>query len=157
MTIAPSLAAFLDLIAFSEGTIAGLDNGYGVIVSGVDGPHTFTDYSTHPFADGRPPIVVNHEGLESTASGRYQQILHNWTVYKVQLNLADFGHASQDAMAIQLIKECNAINLIADGNIAGAITACASRWASFPGDYSQGNGPRTMGELLQKYEELNTG
>lgn len=155
MTVAPALKAFLDLIAFSEGTSTGLDNGYGVIVSGVDGAHTFTDYSTHPFANGRLPIAVNNEGLRSTASGRYQQVVHNWRIYKLLLKLPDFGHESQDTMAIQEIKECGGLEMIADLKIADAIRACASRWASFPGAYKQGRGPHSMEELLEKYAELN--
>lgn len=154
----PKLSAFLDLIAWSEGTStspATLDNGYDVIVSGIDGAHTFTDYSTHPFANGRPPVVVNHSGLKSTASGRYQQMLRNWTVYKVQLNLPDFGHDSQDKMALQLISEVKATDLILAGNIQDAITACSSRWASFPGTYQQGNGPHSMNTLLAQYTTLS--
>ena len=150
----PEIQAFLSLIAWSEGTADGLDGGFGVIVSGIDGPNTFTDYSTHPFANGRPPIVVNHAGLESTASGRYQQRLRNWQVYSVQLNLPDFGHDSQDKMAVQLMSECNAVTLVLQGNIEGAIAACSSRWASFPGNsYGQAGG-KTMPALLAKYQGL---
>ena len=154
----PKLSAFLDLIAWSEGTStspATLDNGYDVIVSGIDGHNTFTDYSTHPFANGRPPIVVNHSGLKSTASGRYQQMLRNWTVYKVQLNLPDFGHDSQDKMALQLIGEVKATDLILAGDIQGAIAACSSRWASFPGQYVQGNGPHSVDTLMAQYTTLS--
>lgn len=153
----PKLKAFLDLIAWSEGTSTSpetKDDGYDVIVSGVDGQHTFTDYSTHPFANGRPPIVVNHSGLLSTASGRYQQMLRNWKVYKVQLSLPDFGHESQDLMALQLIRECKAAGPIEAGNIESAIAACASRWASFPGVYEQGAGPHPMAVLVAKYADL---
>jgi muramidase (phage lysozyme) len=156
----PKILAFLNLIAWSEGTSTSpstRDNGYDVIVSGIGGPNTFTDYSTHPFANGRPPIVVNHSGLESTASGRYQQVLRNWTVYKVQLNLPDFGHDSQDAMALQLLKECHAEPLILAGNVAAAISACSSRWASFPGHYQQGNGPHSIPDLVAQYNSLASG
>jgi muramidase (phage lysozyme) len=160
MSLDPKVRAFLDLIAWSEGTSTSLvtrDDGYDVIVSGINGPNTFTDYSTHPFANGRPPIVVNESGLESTASGRYQQVVRNWTVYKAQLQLPDFGHDSQDAMALQLIKECQAEPLIMAGNIQAAISACSSRWASFPGDYQQGNGPHAMADLLNQYNTLVSG
>ena len=153
----PKLSAFLDLIAWSEGTstsLATLDNGYDVIVTGINGPNTFTDYSTHPFANGRPPVVVNESGLASTASGRYQQMLRNWTVYKVQLNLPDFGHDSQDKMALQLIGEVKATDLILAGNIQAAIAACSSRWASFPGQSVLGNGPHSMATLMAQYTTL---
>ena len=155
MTPSPAITAFLSLIAFSEGTIGGLDNGYGVIVTGIDGPHSFTDYSDHPFADGRPPIVVNHSGLTSTASGRYQLLLRWWEPYKKELSLPDFSPASQDAVAIQQMRERGAVGYILAGNIQQAIQDCSNIWASFPGnDYGQAGG-HTMGDLLEKYTELS--
>lgn len=160
LNLDPKLRAFLSLIAWSEGTSTSpvtQDDGYDVIVSGIDGHHTFTDYSTHPFANGQPPVVVNHSGLKSTASGRYQQILHNWNVYKVQLALPDFGQDSQDKMALQLMNECKAQPFILAGNIEAAISACSSRWASFPGDYQQGNGPHSMAELVAQYNPSASG
>lgn len=129
--------AFLDMLSVSEGTStspATQNNGYDVIVTGVDGvPEVFTDYSDHPFANGRPPKQVNSAGLYSTASGRYQQMLHWWPAYKKQLNLADFGPPSQDLLAIQLIRECQALPLIDAGSFDDAVHACRSRWASLPG------------------------
>jgi muramidase (phage lysozyme) len=57
--VSPNLRAFLDMLAFSEGTAtspATKDRGYDVIVTGVDGkPEIMTSYSTHPFAGGRRP------------------------------------------------------------------------------------------------------
>ena len=46
----PRIVAMLDLVAWSEGTqLHPLTkcNGYDVIVTGDDGMHTFTDFSTH--------------------------------------------------------------------------------------------------------------
>ena len=54
------LKAFLDLIAYSEGTSTSSvtkNDGYDVIVTGVDGPSIFTDYSDHPFANGGSVVV----------------------------------------------------------------------------------------------------
>ena len=62
------IAAFLDLIAWSEGTSispVSKNDGYDVIVSGVDGKHTFNDYGFHPFAHGRADIV---EGIHAAPS-----------------------------------------------------------------------------------------
>lgn len=154
-TIDPKIAAFLSLIAWSEFTSANPatnDDGYDIIVSGENGANTFTDYSDHPFANGRPPIVVDAH-LSSTASGRYQQMLHDWRYYKIHLDLPDFGHDSQDRMAIQHISECNAIHLIEAGDIAGAIKACSRIWASFPGnDYGQGG--HSLSDLVAEYHKL---
>ena len=138
----PKIKSFLDLIAFSEGTSTSpitKNNGYDVIVSGVDGPEIFTDYSDHPFANRPPKIIRRDPLLESTASGRYQLLYRFWVVYKRQLQLPDFSPDSQDAVAIQQIRERKAIQMIADGDIPGAIHACSNLWASLPGNqYAQG-------------------
>lgn len=152
------LAAFLDLIAFSEGTSTSeitQDNGYDIIVSGVDGHHRLFDYDDHPFAPQykRKPIVVRESPLLlSTASGRYQVLCHYFEVYKEQLHLPDFSPLSQDKVALQQMRERGAINLVVNGDIAGAIKACSNIWASFPGnDYSQPGG-KTLEALVSQYQ-----
>lgn len=151
-----NLTAFMSLIAFSESTSTSpitKNNGYDIIVSGVDGRHSFTDYTDHPFADGRPSIVVNHSGLISSASGRYQIELHWWKSYKQKLNLPDFSPTSQDAYCVQVLKERHADTMILAGNIQCAIEACSNIWASFPGN-NYGQGGRPMQTLLTKYNEI---
>jgi len=156
MTPAPALAAFLSLIGYSEGA------DYTTIVSGVDGRHTFSDFSDHPFAPqfNRQPILVReatngHGALLSTASGRYQLLYRWWVPYKQQLGLTDFSPASQDAVAIQQMRERGATGMVLAGNIQQAIAACSGIWASMPGnDYGQGG--KTLGDLLEKYQELVT-
>src|SRR5271167_3939581 len=104
---------FLDLIAFSEGTSNSAltkNNGYDVIVSGMNGPSIFTDYSDHPFAKGG--AVQVRAGLISTAAGRYQILARYFAVYKINLHLPDFGPDSQDAVAIKMINECHAVSFI---------------------------------------------
>lgn len=132
-----NLAAYLDMIAVSEGTAtspATKDDGYDVIVTGIDKkPEIFTDYSAHPFANGRSPKQINSRGLNSSASGRYQHMRIHWKHYRDLLKLKDFGPVSQDMWAIQLIKECKAIPAIASGDIDKAIAQCRHIWASFPG------------------------
>ncbi|RYM51244.1 lysozyme, partial [Serratia proteamaculans] len=63
MQISNNLRAFLDMLAWSEGTLtspATKNNGYDVIVTGIDKkPEVFTDYSDHPFNKGRPSKVIN--------------------------------------------------------------------------------------------------
>ena len=148
---------FLDLIGWSEGTtISPLtkDDGYDVIVRGVNGPSIFTSYVDHPFADGRPPVVVRRVPLiRSTAAGRYQILYHYFEAYKLQLHLPDFGPLSQDRVAIEMVRECRAIDDILNGDIADAIVACSSRWASLPGN-SYGQGGKTLVVLRQKWTEL---
>ncbi len=152
----PRLKAFLDTIAYSEGTSTSpltQNDGYDVIVTGINGPSIFTDYSKHPFEDGGMVTVRAVPLLQSTAAGRYQLLARYWRVYKVQLGLTDYSPASQDAVAIQQMKERGAIDYIEADNPQVAIEACSNIWASFPGnDYQQGG--KNMAELLEKYAEF---
>ena len=152
------IEAFLDLIAASEGTTdspATRDDGYDVIVTGISGPNVFTDYSAHPFANGRPPILVRTAPTEiiSTASGRYQIILPTWVSLAKARSLTTFSPQAQDIAAMQLLTENGALDLIDSGRIASAIEACNETWASFPGN-SYGQGGRTLEWLLVKYTTL---
>lgn len=132
-----NIAAFLDMLAVSEGTAnhpLTKNRGYDVIVTGLDGkPEIFTDYSDHPFAHGRPAKVFNRRGEKSTASGRYQQLYLFWPHYRKQLALPDFSSLSQDRLAIQLIRERGALDDIRAGRIERAISRCRNIWASLPG------------------------
>jgi len=132
-----SMAGFLDMLAYSEGTStspATKYDGYDAIVTGVDGrPEIFTDFSVHPFSRGRPSKVINSRGLTSNASGRYQHMLKDYAHYRDLLHLPDFGPASQDRWAVQLIRERGAIPLIQAGRLREAIQRCSNLWASLPG------------------------
>ena len=157
----PKQKAFLDLIAWSEGTSRSpltKNNGYDVVVTGVTGEEIFTDYADHPFAAGRPAKVVTLGPpiLTSTAAGRYQVLIRWWRPYKEILRLKDFSPASQDAVALRQISERGALPLIAAGNLPGAIAACSNVWASLPGnDYGQAGG-HTMDALLAQYSTFST-
>lgn len=129
--------AFLDMLAFSEGTStskATKNKGYDVIVTGIDKkPEIFTDYTNHPFAAGRKSKTINLNGLTSNASGRYQFMLRDWPHYRSQLGLQNFGPECQDKWALQLIKERRALSDIDAGNFASAVAKCRNIWASLPG------------------------
>ena len=124
-----NLVAFLDTIAYSEGTDKPgqptKDRGYDVLVGGG----LFTGYADHP----RKLIDLPRLGIKSTAAGRYQILARYYDVYKAQLGLPDFSPASQDKIAIQLICECKALDDIDTGRITDALRKCRSRWASLPG------------------------
>lgn len=141
----PNLKAFLDLIAFSEGTLYQGDNGYNVIVGG----ELFHDYSDHP----RKKVYIKRIDDYSTAAGRYQIKARIFDFYKKAMNLPDFGPESQNRIAIRLIGECKAMADIEDGKIKEAITKCKSRWASFPGA-GYGQNEHSMELLLKKYPTL---
>ena len=131
-----NLRAFLAMLAASEGTStspATRNNGYDVIVTGADRiPEIFTDYSTHPFAQGRRSKRINSKGLTSNAAGRYQFMLRDFKHYTALLNLPDFSPASQDKWAMRLIQERGAIALINAGKFDQAVHRCKNIWASLP-------------------------
>ena len=122
--------AFLEMIAKCEGTFGHGDEGYNVNVGGT----LFTDYSDHP----RSLVYIKSIKKKSSAAGRYQILDHIYDHYKLALNLVDFSPASQDAIALQLIRECRALEDIDMGRIPQAIEKCTSRWTSLPNaKYSQ--------------------
>lgn len=133
--------AFLDMLAYSEGTDNGRqptnNHGYDVIVGGK----LFYDYSKHPGV-----YVKLTPRLTSSAAGRYQVLEKFAKHYMKQLKLPDFGPASQDKIALQLIRECKALADIDAGRIHEAIHKCRSRWASLPG--------AGYGQHEQKIEKL---
>ena len=95
------------MLAWSEGTDNGRqktrNHGYDVIVGG----ELFTDYSDHP----RKLVTLNPK-LKSTGAGRYQLLSRWWDAYRKQLGLKDFSPKSQDAVALQQIKERGALPMI---------------------------------------------
>jgi muramidase (phage lysozyme) len=178
LKVAKPLAAFLDLIAASEGTSSHpltRADGYDVIVSGVDGHNVFTDFATHPFALGRAPILVRAAqpaeyepsdgtstaaprevkpavpALHSTASGRYQLILPTWQEISTLMHLGTFSAQNQDAAALKILEECHATEAILALDIPTAIDKACDVWASFPGNlYHQGGRP--MNWLLNHWQ-----
>lgn len=129
--MSPNLKAFLDMIAHSEigeRLLQVSDNGYDVIVGSTpENPILFNSFADHPRR------LMNVNGLQSTAAGRYQILKRYFDFYKSMLKLKDFGPASQDAIAIQMIKECKALQDIEAGQFEHAVVKCNSRWASLPG------------------------
>jgi len=116
--------AFLDMIAVSEGTAGRGDNGYNVLVGGG----LFDSYADHP----RKLVFINNT-LKSTAAGRYQLLARYFDHYKKLLGLKDFSPAAQDAIALQQIKECGALEDVDAGRFEEAVRKCRRIWASFPG------------------------
>ena len=96
------------------------NHGYDVIVGG----ELFTDYSDHPSqtCHAKPK-------LKSTGAGRYQLLSRWWDAYRKQLGLKDFSpEKSQDAVALQQIKERGALPMIDRGDIRQAIDRCSNIW-----------------------------
>ena len=119
--------AFLDMLAWSEGTDNGRqktrNHGYDVIVGG----ELFTDYLDHP----RKLVTLNPK-LKSTGAGRYQlsPVGGMLTASSLPERLLP---KSQDAVALQQIKERGALPKDDRGDIRQAIDRCSNIWASLPG------------------------
>jgi muramidase (phage lysozyme) len=144
--------AFKDMLAVSEGTSTSpvtQNDGYDVIVTGVNGPEIFTDYAEHPFAH-RSPKKINNTGLYSSASGRYQFMRVHWSHYKTLLKLPDFSPASQEKWCDQLLKEQKALPLIDAGDFDNAVARCRNIWASLPGA-GYGQHENSLDKLRQVY------
>lgn len=141
-----NLDAFLTMIAVSEGTQSIGDRGYNCIVGSTpQKPVLFDSYADHP------RVKVNlRPGLTSTAAGRYQILERYFDAYKQQLHLPDFSPASQDRIAMQMIKECDALIEVMAGDMRDAIAKCASRWASLPGA-GYGQHENTVASLQQAF------
>ncbi len=141
--LSPNMSAFLDMIAFSEGTADHGDDGYNVIVGGS----LFNNYDDHP----RELIDLPRLGIKSTAAGRYQLLARYYDAYKSQLDLPDFSPESQDAIAVKQIHERGAIDDIDEGRFAVAVSKVHNIWASLPGaGYQQHE--NTIERLQEAYE-----
>lgn len=148
MATSKNMTAFLSMLAYSEGTDNGRqptkNKGYDVIVGGS----LMTSYADHP----RKLVDLPKLGIKSTAAGRYQILSKYYDAYKKQLRLPDFSPASQDAIALQLIRECKAVDDIEAGRIADAIHKCRSRWASLPGA-GYGQHEQKLDKLIAVYKD----
>lgn len=144
--MSPNLKAFLDTISVSEGTYGKGEDGYNVVVGGG---LFHNGYEDHP----RILVELPKLKIKSSAAGRYQILAKIYDYYKKELGLSNFSPRSQDLIAIQLIRECKALDDIEAGRITLALDKCKSRWASLPGaGYGQHEQP--VQRLLVKYQML---
>lgn len=140
-----NICAFLDMLAYAEGTILfGGQDGYNVLVGGK----TFDSYADHP----RIYVPLSRYKITSSAAGRYQFLAKTWDALKAKLGLKDFGPLSQDKAAIQLIRERKALLDIRSGDIRAAIGKCRNIWASLPGA-GYGQREHKMTDLLAEYSK----
>ncbi|CAG9173020.1 glycoside hydrolase family 104 protein [Cupriavidus respiraculi] len=128
-----NMAAFLDMLGFSEGTttVAGSDDGYNVNVGG----ELFAGYDRHPRR-----AVLTRWGL-SDAAGRYQIMAaipgkirtDTWDWASRACKVFDFSPASQDKVAAYLVTRRGALPDLLEGRFAAAVEKCRKEWASLPG------------------------
>ena len=134
------------MLAWSEGTDNGRqktrNHGYDVIVGG----ELFTDYPiTSQTCHAKPKTQINRRRT-LPASSRW------WDAYRKQLGLKDFSPKSQDAVALQQIKERGALPMIDRGDIRQAIDRCSNIWASLPGA-GYGQFEHKADSLIAKFKE----
>ena len=119
--------AFLDMLAWSEGTDNGRqktrNHGYDVIVGGGCLLITRSPSQT---CHAKPKTQINRR---RTLPASFPLV----GCYRRQLGLKDFSPKSQDAVALQQIKERGALPMIDRGDIRQAIDRCSNIWASLPG------------------------
>jgi len=143
-----NVVAFLDMLAWSEGTDNGKqptnDRGYDVLVGGG----LFRGYADHPRALVNLPKLK----IQSTAAGRYQLLQRYWDAYRKTLRLADFSPLSQDLIALQQIRERGGLPQIQAGKIAAAINNVSNIWASLPGA-GYGQHEHELEDLLAVYRQ----
>ncbi|MBN8506128.1 MAG: glycoside hydrolase family 104 protein [Burkholderiales bacterium] len=133
------------MIAFAEGTANRPGGGYATLFGGGQ----FTSFADHPrqvfsFRNKRG------EQLRTSAAGRYQFLARTWDELRQKLGLPDFGPESQDAAALELIRQRGALGDVDAGRLFTAIGKVSKVWASLPGaGYAQPE--RKHADLLAAY------
>ena len=122
------------MLAWSEELITDVqkarNHGYDVIVGG----ELFTDYSGHPHR-----LVTLNPKLRQQAPDA-TSFFPVGGMPTANGSLKDFSPKSQDAVALQQIKERGALPMIDRGDIRQAIDRCSNIWASLPGAGASASG-----------------
>lgn len=153
-----NIAAFLAVLRQAEGTAAAPDPyrvcyGYShTIRSLADHPAITGEWRGQRLTDAMCANAGFGPGCVSTAAGAYQIIRGTWANLEGALGLPDFGQASQDAAAVELIRRRGALEDVKAGRVAVAVNKCRNEWASLPGNYAR-QGQRDLGTLLAWYEQ----
>lgn len=121
-TLHQNMVKFLMLLTFTEGT-----DKQGTPYNELFGFTNFTGYEKHP------NIKIESKNYSSTAAGRYQILYKTWLMLKKLNKALTFSPEDQDLMAVMLIKQQGAYNLIIEGKFEEAILKTNDCWASLPG------------------------
>lgn len=148
-----NVRAFLEVLKRCEGTANAADP-YRVCYSYR---HTIDSFADHPAITGEwggEPLTPQQcagaglgPGCISTAAGAYQITRPTWKPLRAKLGLVDFSPASQDAAAVQLLKDCGAWSKLQQGDLQGAVASARRTWASLPGANYAGQGMRSMEQV----------
>lgn len=131
--------AFIEAIARCEGT-ANQPDPYRVcyayrhtIQSLADHPAITGEWKGEKLSDALCKAAGFGSGCVSTAAGKFQITKGTWSTLKKRLGLRDFSPASQDAAAIELLRESGALDAAMRGDLASAVQRARRTWASLPG------------------------
>lgn len=147
-----NVQAFLAMLRSSEGTAGAGDPyrvvyGYGVALKDLSGhPVDTGEWRGVTLPDGMCALAGFGPGCKSTAAGAYQIIRPTWRSVSAALDLPDFGPASQDAAAIELIRRRGALSDVQGGRLVDAVAKVAPEWASLPGNAAR-QGQRSITQL----------
>ncbi|MEP0919431.1 peptidoglycan DD-metalloendopeptidase family protein [Leptolyngbya sp. DQ-M1] len=144
-SLPPNRAAFLDMIAWAEGTAG--ENGYRTTFGGG----LFNSYKDHPDLTGE----LKYGGV-SNASGRYQFMAIDpptWENCKRALSLSDFSPINQDKAAVYLLQQRNALGDVDAGRVEAALDKVSYEWASLPPYRYPGQGTKTTAECVAYYND----
>lgn len=120
----PRVRAFLDMIAFAEGTL-GKDEYYAQY-----GQPPATSLKSHP--GSRVCLDIRGKTVCSTAAGRYMFLERIWASTAKKLGLRDFMPKNQDRAALYLLYMHGVIPIIQNGQIAQAIDRVKRTWSTMP-------------------------
>lgn len=138
-----NVLAFLAMIRSAEGTAD--VNGYRALFGHTARrPRLFESFADHPRIATQFTDKAGRR-LYTSAAGAYQFMARSsvpgggstrvdtWGEVQRKMSLPDFSPASQDAGAIELIRQAGALADVRAGRFDVAVRKCAGRWASLPG------------------------
>jgi lysozyme len=118
----------------------------------------FSDFSAFPFDASNEGALISigkFSGQHSTASGAYQINLPTYREFAPQLGITDFSPASQDALALSILKKSGAYDAAAAADIPQAFALASKRWASLPGS-SAGQRPKSLDVAQNLFDKFLT-
>lgn len=132
-----NIAAFLKAVRSGESSTG--DDAYRMLYGGG----YFSNMNNHPYLTGEWDGVVLPDswclaagydpGCITTASGAYQITVTKWLEQDAILGLPDFSKPSQDKVAINILREEDAVDDILAGRVSSALNKTRNIWASLPG------------------------
>lgn len=139
----PKVKAFLDMLSWSLGTLS--ENGYQVFANGTE----FMSFAEHPRRQTCGPLYGSSEFCVD-AAGRYHIIFPTWVSVSQKLQLSSFSPESQDAVAVELLRERGVLQDLESGDLTSAIHKASSAWTTLPTE----NGRTLFDRKIHSVEQL---